>query len=327
ALAGCAHAPPPAAWQAATAIADSAPCIASGDETKFADVERGAIADELTKSGLAAQAAALSPSLAEIVPPERIESLRRAADEGRCRRIHYRVDGLRIVGFVLEPTGARPRSLPAILYARGGHSDLGKIDFLQLALLQTLADAGFVVATTQYRGVDGGDGADQLGGDEVHDLEALLPLVRALPAHDGARVYLYGHSRGGMEAYEALRDGLPVRAAAVSGALADLGHAIKGHPELGQVAAALIPDWSGKRQETIDHRSALRWADRIGVPLLLVHAREDWRVPLIESQAMDATLTRLGREHELLVVDGDAHPIYLHRQALVDAIVRWFRAH
>ena len=306
---------------------DSAACIEPGEESRFAAAERDGVVAELGKSGLAPQAEALSATLSEIVPPARAQALATAAAEGRCRRIHYRVDGLRVVGFVLEPAGARPRSLPAILYARGGNRELGKIDFLQLALLQTLADSGFVVAATQYRGVDGGDGRDQFGGDDVRDLEALLPLVRTLPLHDSGRVYLYGHSRGGMEAYEALRDGLPVRAAAVSGAVADLGHAVKGRPELERVAAALIADWSSKRQEAIEHRSALRWADRIGPPLLLVHAREDWRVPLIESQAMDATLLRLGREHELIVVDGDVHMIYLHRQALVDALLRWFRAH
>jgi dipeptidyl aminopeptidase/acylaminoacyl peptidase len=326
-LAGCAHAAAPAAWQAPTAILDSAPCVEPGEESTFAAAQRDGIIGELVKSGLEAQAQALSPSLAEIVPPERAEALRAAAAGGRCRRVHYRVDGLRVVGFVLEPAGAAPRSLPAILYARGGNRDLGKNDFLQLALLQTLADAGFIVATTQYRGVDGGDGRDQFGGDDVHDLEALLPLVRALPASDGVRVYLYGHSRGGMEAYEALRDGLPVRAAAISGGVGDLGHVIKARPEMNKVAAELIPDWGSRRQEAIDHRSALRWADRIAVPLLLVHARQDWRVPLLETQAMDATLARLGREHKVLIVDGDVHQLYLHRQALVDALVQWFRAH
>jgi dipeptidyl aminopeptidase/acylaminoacyl peptidase len=318
---GCAHTQ---AWRAPTAILDSAPCLATADDPA---ARRPSVVEELTKSGLGAQAAALSSSLSEIVPPARMDALRRASAEGRCRRVHYRVDDLRVVGFVLEPTGATRRSLPAILYARGGNRDLGKNDVMSLALLQALADAGFVVATTQYRGVDGGDGREQFGGDDVHDLEALFALVRTLPAHDGERVYLYGHSRGGMEAYEALRDGLPVRAAAISGGMADLGHALQERPEMETVAAALIPDWATRRQAAIEQRSALRWVDRLNAPLLLVHAREDWRVSLKQAQAMDATLSRLGREHRLLVLDGDAHQIYLHREQLIAEIVAWFRAH
>jgi dipeptidyl aminopeptidase/acylaminoacyl peptidase len=285
------------------------------------------IASELQKSGLDAQAEALTTTLEEIVPPARVEALRAAAADGRCRRVHYRVDGLRVVGFVLAPAGAAPRSLPAILYARGGNRELGKNDFLQLTLLQTLADAGFLVATTQYRGVDGGDGQDQFGGDDVHDLEALLPLVRSEPLFDGTRAYLFGHSRGGMEAYEALRDGLPVRAAAIAGGPGDLSHLLKARPEMNNVVASTIPDWATRRQEAIDHRSALRWADRLAVPILLVHAKQDWRVPIIESQAMDATLTRLGREHQLVVIDGDAHQLFLHQAQLADELVRWFHGH
>jgi dipeptidyl aminopeptidase/acylaminoacyl peptidase len=233
-----------------------------------------------------------------------------------------------VVGFVLEPGGAQPRTLPAVLYARGGNRDLGKNDLQSLALLQTLADRGYVVASTQYRGVDDGDGREQFGGDDVHDLEALAALVDAVPAYDRKRLYLYGHSRGGMEAYEALRDGLPVRAAAVSGGVTDLADSLRGRPEMEKnVYSQLIPDWTTRREEAIAHRSALAWPDRLTVPLLLIHAREDWRVPLAQAQALDAALTRLGREHKLMIIDGDAHQLYLHRQALIDALVDWFAAH
>ena len=326
ALGACAHGPA-APWAQPTAIVESAACLTPQLEAEFAGRARAGVVDELTKSGLAAAAEALSPSLEEVVPAARREALGRASAEGRCRRITYRVDGLRVVGFVFEPSAARPRALPLIVYARGGNRGFGKNEYVSMSLLQTLADAGFVVATTQYRGVDGGEGADQFGGDDVHDLEALMAVARALPAWDGTRAYLYGHSRGGMEAYEALRDGLPVRAAAISGGVADLAQAIQVRPVMESVAAETIPRWATERQQAIEHRSALRWADRITVPLLIVHAREDWRVPLAQAQAMDATLTRLGREHKLLVVEGDAHQIYLHRQALVDALVEWFHAH
>jgi hypothetical protein len=103
-----------------------------------------------------------------------------------------------------------------------------------------------------------------------------------------------------MEAYEALRDGLPVRAAAIQGGVADLAYTIHARPGMERrVAAELVPDWTTKRQEEIEWRSALGWAERIKVLLLIIHAREDWPVPLAEAQAMDATLSRLGREHKL----------------------------
>lgn len=326
---GCAHAPP-SAWSVPTAMTAVGPCVQPAELAAVPDLRAGIVA-ELTKSGLAAPAEALSPTLAEVIAPAELDALARAAADGRCRRVSYRVDGLRVVGFVLVPPGARASSLPAVLYARGGNRDFGKLDVYQLSLLQMIADAGFVVLATQYRGVDGGDGKDEFGGDEVHDLEALLPLARGVREYDGARAYLWGHSRGGMEAYEALRDGLPVRAAAIGGGVADLGRTMQKRPEMAKVVAAVVPGWEGAtaeaRGKALEHRSALRWADKVQVPLLLMHAREDWRVELAQSVAMDATLTRLGREHRLVVFDGDAHQLFLHRRAMVEAMVGWFRGH
>jgi len=74
-------------------------------------------------------------------------------------------------------------------------------------------------------------------------------------------------------------------------------------------------------------RSALRWVDQLKVPLLIVHAHQDARVPFKQAEAMVATLARLGKEHRLVAIDRDAHPLYLHRALVVDEIVRWFSAH
>jgi dipeptidyl aminopeptidase/acylaminoacyl peptidase len=255
-----------------------------------------------------------------------VAALSRASLDGRCRRIVYRADGLRVVGFILEPFGAQPRSTPGVLYARGGNREAGAIGPALLTHLQALADRGFVVVATQYRGVAGGEGHDEYGGDDVHDLEALLPLLRNVPSYND-RAYLYGHARGGMEAYEALRDGLPVRAAAITSGIADLGNALRARPEMEEVARDLIPEWTTRQGLALGKRSALRWVDRLRVPLLIVHARQDARVPFKQAEAMDATLTRLGKEHRFVPIDRDAHPLYLHRAQLVDELARWFSTH
>jgi pimeloyl-ACP methyl ester carboxylesterase len=312
-------------WTFPTPIVSARPCLRP-DEHSWRAAEHERVVDELTKSGLGEMAARLSPEVAEVYPDAQVAALARASAEGRCRRVIYSVDGLRVVGFLLEPAGARPRSLPGVVYARGGNREFGLIDPALLSHLQALADRGFVVAATQYRGVDGGDGREHYGGDDVHDLEALLPLLVNVPAYDG-RVYLYGHSRGGMEAYEALRDGLPVRAAAITGGVVDLAKLLRARPEMEQVARDLVPEWTTRQGAELARRSSLRWAAELRVPLLIMHARQDWRVPFGQAEAMAATLARLGREHRLVAFDGDAHQLFLHRAQLVDELVRWFRAH
>ena len=96
---------------------------------------------------------------------------------------------------------------------------------------------------------------------------------------------------------------------------------------MAKIFAAVVPNWSTAQHDAIEHRSAIRWADRLGAPILLVHARQDWRVPIAHALAMDATLTRIGKEHKLVIIDGDAHQLFLHIPQLVAEIVAWFRAH
>jgi dipeptidyl aminopeptidase/acylaminoacyl peptidase len=288
--------------------------------------ERDRVTAELSHSGLESAAVRLSQRLTEVYPEAQVAALNRASLDGRCRRIVYRSDGLRVVGFLLEPFGVAPRSTPGVIYARGGNREAGAIGPALLVHLQALADRGYVVAATQYRGAAGGEGHDEYGGDDVHDVEALLPLLRNVPAYND-RTYLYGHSRGGMNAYQALRDGLPVRAAAITSGIADLANALRTRPEMEEVARDLIPDWNTKQGVALTRRSALRWVDQIKVPLLLIHTRQDNRVPFRQAEAMDATLTRLEKEHRFIAFERDAHPLYLHRGQVLDEVVRWFSTH
>ena len=79
-----------------------------------------------------------------------------------------------------------------------------------------------MVVASQYRGVVGGEGLDELKGREVNDVLALVLLARSLDGADVDRLYLAGGSRGAMEGTLAMRRGLPVRAAAFRGGLFDL---------------------------------------------------------------------------------------------------------
>src|SRR5439155_7690352 len=97
ALGACAHGPA-APWAQPTAIVESAACLTPQLEAEFAERARAGVVDELTKSGLAAAAEALSPSPEAVVPAARREALVPASAEARWRRTLYRVDGPRGCG-------------------------------------------------------------------------------------------------------------------------------------------------------------------------------------------------------------------------------------
>ena len=305
-------------------ILERRPCPVPADRAAF-DAELDGLRADIEKAGLAAELVARP--LTTIFVPADHERLGAAARSGRCERVVYRSGALRVVGFVVTPPTAGPH--PVVVWLRGGNRDFGRVQTLGLLWMLDLADAGFTVVATQYRGADGGEGHDEFGGADVADVQALVPLARRLPGADVDRLYLVGGSRGAMDGLVAVRRGLPVRAAAFRGGMYDAEAALAARPELGQGWAEMIPDFEDAyaRQRALEERSAIRWVDELRVPILLGHGRQDWRVLVADAEAFAAALAAAGTAHQLVIYEREEHQLVFHRAAWTARIVDWFRQH
>jgi dipeptidyl aminopeptidase/acylaminoacyl peptidase len=78
-----------------------------------------------------------------------------------------------------KPKDIAGRKLPLILFNRGGNRDFGELSPWEEEGFYSYVSNGFVVLGSQYLGVDGGQGREELGGADVHDVLNLLPLARA----------------------------------------------------------------------------------------------------------------------------------------------------
>jgi dipeptidyl aminopeptidase/acylaminoacyl peptidase len=179
---------------------------------------------------------------------------------------------------------------------------------------------GYLTLLPQYRGADGGEGKDEFGGADVHDVLNLVPVARAQPQADVGRLVVFGGSRGGMMTFLALRAGLPARAAAIQAGAADL--AATPRPEMKKVYSELIPGYP--RKQVMRQRSAAFWAEEIGVPLLLLHGTADWRVPPTDTLAVAARLQQAGREYALHMFAGDDHGLTKNTDEVRTLTLRWF---
>jgi len=307
-------------------IVERAPCPFPGDVAAFTAEVEDYLTEDLTLAGLDAELAARP--IVTLFPPSDHARLVDAAGAGRCERVVYRSGELRVVGFVLRPPGPAPRDgHPVILWLRGGNREFGRIGPYHLAQMLDLADAGFVIVATQYRGVDGGDGADELAGRDVADVHALVPLARGLPDVDATRLFLLGNSRGAISGLVAMRQGLPVRAAAFRGGVYDLERAVRERPDLEPVYGELIPEWTSDRAGALRRRSAIRWLGSLHAPILLLHGRQDWRVSLDSALAFHLALDQTDLEHALVIYERDEHQLAFHRRAWLAEATSWFRRH
>ena len=243
-------------------------------------------------------------------------------------RITYLSDGLRVKGYLVEPTINDPEEqLPAVIYNRGGNRDFAALtDRGAVLRLAPLAAHGYVVVASQYRGNAGGEGQEEFGGADVRDVLNLLPLLDQHPRVDADRIGMFGWSRGGLMTYLALAQTDRIRGAVVGAGAADMAAGIAARPAMEtRVLAELVPNWEDEREVALEARSPVRWADRLhkGTPILLLHGTSDWRVQPTEAFDMARALYETRHPMRLMLFEGGDHGLSDYRAEVFRAVTEW----
>lgn|GEM_PF-2419657 len=263
----------------------------------------------------------------QIYTKETFEGLRNSP-ELELLRIKYVSDGLKVVGFIYKPRIVEGKKLPVIIWNRGGANEDAKIannNFHDIYEMYRYAAAGFVVIASQYRGIDGGEGKDEMGGADVDDVMNLVPLAKSLGYVDLNKLCIWGFSRGAQMALQAIRRGLPVKAAVLVGVPTDWESTLKDSPNLLPVVRELWPDWERRREEHLKERSAIGWVDQLNVPLLIFQGAADPVISTTRTMTFAQRLDESGKVYELLVYAGDDHPVDQHREERLSRTIAWFK--
>ncbi|HEY8279475.1 MAG TPA: prolyl oligopeptidase family serine peptidase [Bdellovibrionota bacterium] len=251
------------------------------------------------------------------------------AETALVREVTYLSDGLRVKGYTLVPRASARGPRPILIFNRGGNRNYGSLSIHDLLWLHKFVQRGYVIAATQYRGVAGGEGADEFGGADVDDVRNILLVARTLPQADSSRIYIMGHSRGGMMTYLTLKGSHEFNAAAVLAGECDLEQGLADWPEFEKnVYEKLIPDYATKKKEALASRSACYWPEKIFAPVYILQGDKDVNVAPIQAVMMAAKLKALQRKAELeMIPDGD-HSVFFRSERtdeIVDRIDRWFQ--
>ncbi len=250
----------------------------------------------------------------------------RADSAFALEKLAYASDGLRVVAYRYAPARALASRRPLVIYNRGSWVAGDQAPVLA-PLFRRLARAGFVVLAPQYRGSDGGEGRDEMGGADVDDVLNLLPLAAQLPSTDTSRIFMYGESRGGMMTMQAIRRGMPLLAAATVGAFSDFEATIAADERSRAAAPMIWSDFDSRREEIAESRSAIRWAEALEVPLLILHGGADEAISPAQPLALAARLQSLGRPYELHIFAGGTHTLGERSRLRDSLVIGWFRDH
>lgn len=224
-------------------------------------------------------------------------------------------DGLEIPGYLTLPRGRDPKALPLIVMPHGGPFARDKWEYDYW--VQFLASRGYAVLQPNYRGstgygskfVEAGTGAWGRGMQD--DIDDGVKWLVGKGIADAKRVCIMGGSFGGYAAmWAAARNPEIYRCAISFAGVSDVRSQLNFQSSAFS-APRYFRDWrqrvAGAAKFDFDTISPLKHADKINVPLLLVHGTADTRVPFSQSRKLHEALARLGKPHEWVVYKDETH--------------------
>lgn len=245
--------------------------------------------------------------------------------------ITYLSDGLKVKGFLIEPKNEG--NYPCIIYNRGGSLDWGSlthhVSSIGLGELARLADQGYVIAASQYRGNGGGEGAEEYGGSDINDVLNLIPLLASNEKADTSRLGMFGWSRGGMTSFLTLKRTDKIKAVALGCPSTNLVRSIVDRPELDEWWSGFIPNYNNDKMAILKKRSPIYWVDKLpkNVPILILQGSADVAVAPEENIEFIKKVQQNGIPYRFVMYEGGNHSLSTHRDEAFGQIFKWFEKH
>jgi dipeptidyl aminopeptidase/acylaminoacyl peptidase len=228
-------------------------------------------------------------------------------------------DGLEITGYLTLPNGKSPKNLPLVVLPHGGPEGRDTLGFDWWS--QALASRGYAVLQPNFRGSEGFGwsfvkaGFGQWGKAMQTDLSDGVRYFAKQGTIDPKRVCIVGASYGGYAALAGatLDKGVYRCAASVAGP-ADLKRMLVDSNRLYTSSNnSTMRYWlrfmgaEGIKDPDLAVISPAKLADKVEIPLLLIHGKDDTVVPYVQSTLMADAMKRAGKPVELVTLPSEDH--------------------
>jgi len=229
-------------------------------------------------------------------------------------------DGTELEAILTLPPGRGEANLPMVLLPHGGPHGISD-DWFYDTDSQFLANRGYLVLQVNYRG-SGGRGPNfkeagylQWGTRIQQDLIDGVKWAVEEKYADPKRVCVFGASFGGYSAMMATirAPGLFKCAVGYAGVY-DLAMMYdKGDVKELKSGRSYLRTVIGKSDADLAANSPDKLADKIGVPVLLIHGEDDERAPFAQAKAMRAALDAAHKPYEWISKPGEGHGFFAEK--------------
>lgn len=258
-------------------------------------------------------------------------------------RVTYKArDGLKIPTLLTIPRDkvATMKNLPAIMLPHGGPEGHDTVGFNWLA--QSFANQGYLVIQPQFRGSDGFGfshilaGRGEWGKKMQDDLTDGINFLAKKGIIDKDRVCIFGWSYGGYAALAgaAFTPDLYQCAVSVNG-VSDLHKFIRTEKREHGSDSQILTYWESVTAQGKASRNELLKispagnADKIKIPVLLLHSNKDRSVNINQSKVMALHMKKSNKDVKMITLKGDGHQILLqeNRTKMLDESIKFINAH
>jgi dipeptidyl aminopeptidase/acylaminoacyl peptidase len=234
-------------------------------------------------------------------------------------------DGRKIPAYITNPSRKGP--FPAVVMPHGGPWVRDVVIYDEWS--QLLAHHGYMVIQPQYRGSTGYGLEHWKAGDKKWGLEmqddnddAALYLVKKGLA-DKDRLAIFGWSYGGYAAFAGSMRENNIYQCSIAGAgvtdLSRINATLFGANRFGRIFQA----------PTVKGVSPIEQADKVNIPLLIIHGDIDQRVPVEQSRLFVDELNKLDKDFKYVELEGADHfyntLYYRHKTKLYTEMLDWLK--
>ncbi len=244
-------------------------------------------------------------------------------------------DGLTIPAYLTIPQGVKAESLPTVIMPHGGPHSRNIWGYHYRA--QFLASRGYAVFQPNFRGSTGygrefRDAGEKNWGLKMQDdiTDGVNMLIEKGIA-DPKRICIVGASYGGYAALMGAVKTPDLFACAVSiSGVSDLPQLIADDQKFvgGKIWTRSIGD-PGEDREILRATSPYHQAEKIKIPILLIHTKDDTRVPVAHSRAMAKRLKGMKKSVKYVEIEKGGHTLEVEaaRIATLKALEKFLAKH
>ena len=238
-------------------------------------------------------------------------------------------DGLNIEGYLTTPLNTpKDAKLPAIIFPHGGPMarDYAGFDYWS----ELFANRGYLVFQPNFRGSSGYGYEFEMASvkgwglamqDDLQDATHWL-IEQGLV--DANKVCIAGASYGGYAALmAAVKHSDTFKCAASFAGVTDLERIIR------ENKSKFTQKQFGTDSDQLEATSPVNFANKINIPVLLIHGTDDQIVPVKHSQVMAAALTKQNKQVQYIEIEEANHHLsnQTHRIQTLEAMTDFFATH